>query len=383
MRQPNWHQLILSALLFAASASVAVAQVLPEDRADALYHSYSGDNIEITGPSILLRKKLTKDFSGYANLYIDSISSASIDVLSYASPYKEKRTEVSLGGDYLLGDTIVSGGYTHSDENDFNAQTAYIGISQDIFGGLTTVRMGYARGWDTVSQVGNATFEEDVDRRSYRLGVTQVVTKNLVMSFDFEGITDEGFLNNPYRQVRYRFDDPSITDGYLWQPEVYPNTRTSSAFSLGGRYFVKPGSAIYANARLFDDTWGIGAWNAQAGYVYTTQRNWSFDLSYRYYTQTAADFYRDLFDYQDQQNFMARDKELSSFDSHSLRFAASYDIPVQSWGFVERGTASFTYDFMYFDYADFRDVVTGGPVGEEPLFNFSADVFQLYVSFWY
>jgi hypothetical protein len=38
---------------------------------------------------------------------------------------------------------------------------------------------------------------------------------------------------------------------------------------------------------------------------------------------------------------------------------------------------------MYFDYADFRDVVTGGPVGEEPLFNFSADVFQLYVSFWY
>ena len=180
-----------------------MAQVLPEDRADVLYHSFDGDQIQITGPSILLRKKLTKDFSAYANLYIDSISSASIDVRSYASPYEEKRTEVSLGGDYLLGETILSGGITSSDENDFEARSAYFGISQDIFGGLTTVRLGFARGWDKIGQVTDPSFEEEADRRSYRLGLSQVVTKNFIMTFDFEGITDEGFLNNPYRNVKY------------------------------------------------------------------------------------------------------------------------------------------------------------------------------------
>ena len=146
----------------------AFGQVLPEDRADVLYHSFDGDGVKITGPSILLRKQVTKDVSAYANYYVDSISSASIDVLSYASAYSEERTELSVGGDFLVDQTILSAGYTHSDENDFNAQTAYFGVSQDIFGGLTTVSMSFARGWDTVGMVNDPDFEEDVDRRSSR-----------------------------------------------------------------------------------------------------------------------------------------------------------------------------------------------------------------------
>jgi len=335
-----------------------MAQVLPEDRADVLYHSFDGDQIQITGPSILLRKKLTKDFSAYANLYIDSISSASIDVRSYASPYEEKRTEVSLGGDYLLGETILSGGVTSSDENDFEARSAYFGISQDIFGGLTTVRLGFARGWDKIGQVTDPSFEEEADRRSYRLGLSQVVTKNFIMTFDFEGITDEGFLNNPYRNVRFR--DPTAPDGFLWQPEVYPETRT-----------------------IFTDTWGVDAWDASLGYTFSLERNWLFDVGYRYYTQGAADFYSDLFDYPDQQNFLARDKELSTFSDQSLRFGVTYDMPVERWGFVKRGTANFNYDYILFKYDDFRDPTAGGVAGEEPLFDFTADVLQLYVSFWF
>jgi len=369
-------------LLLACCAAAAVnAQVLPEDRADALYHSYDGGGIEITGPSILVRKKLTQDFSAYANYYVDSISSASIDVLSYASPYDEDRTEVSLGGDYLLDETILSAGYTDSDENDFQAKTAWFGVSQDIFGGLTTISLGYARGWDTVEQVTDPSFSEDVDRRSYRVGIGQVLTKNLVLNLDFEAITDEGFLNNPYRQVRYL--DASSPDGYLWQPEVYPNTRTSNAFSIGARYFVRTGSAVYGNARVFNDTWGVDAWDTQLGYVYSTPQDWLFDVSFRYYSQTAADFYSDLFAFANAQNFLARDKELSTFTDYSVRFSATYALPVADWGFVERGSASVVYDYFYFDYDDFRNVLDGGAPGTEPLYNFSADVIQLYVSFWF
>lgn len=357
------------------------AQVLPEDRADALYHSYDGGGIEITGPSLLVRKKMTKDFSAYANYYVDSISSASIDVLSYASPYDEERTEISVGGDYLLDETILHAGYTDSDENDFQAQTAWFGITQDIFGGLTTVNLGYSRGWDTVEQVTDSDFSEDIDRRSYRVGVGQVLTKNLVMNLDYEAITDEGFLNNPYRQVRYL--DPSTANGFLWQPEVYPETRTSNAFAVGARYFVQEGSALYGNARIFNDTWGVDAWNTQLGYVYSLPKDWLFDLSLRYYSQTAADFYSDLFAYASAQNFLARDKELSTFNNYSLRLSATYAIPVADWGFVERGSASVVYDYFYFDYDDFRDVLAGGVPGTEPLYNFSADVIQLYVSFWF
>ena len=377
----NFTRSLVTSVAVALLPLVSWAQVLPEDRVDLLYHSYDGDNIEITGPSLLVRKKLTKNFSGYANYYVDSISSASIDVLSYASPYKEKRTEISVGGDYLLGDTILKGGVTTSDEKDYEAKSAYFGVSQDVFGGLTTIRLGFARGWDDVGQVTDPDFSEEVDRRSYRIGVSQVITKDLLMSFDFEAITDEGFLNNPYRQVRYR--DFSVPEGYLWQPEVYPNTRTSSAFAIGGRYFLNPGEAAYGSMRFFSDSWGITAWNADIGYTYRLNSRWLLDVNYRFYTQTAADFYSDLFEFSSQQNFLGRDKELSTFNNHSFRFEVSYDMSVDWWELLDRGTANFSYTYIDFNYDDFRNVLEGGDVGNEPLFGFAADVFQIYVSFWY
>jgi hypothetical protein len=370
------------AVLSAMVSTGVVAQVLPEDRADALYHSYDGGGISITGPSLLLRKKVTKNISVAANYYVDSISSASIDVLTRASEYSEERTEYSLGVDYLLGETIISAGYGTSDENDFEAQSAWFGVSQDVFGGLTTVNLGYLRGWDTVTRSDDPLFSpEDVDRRGYRIGISQVLTKNLVTTFDFEGITDEGFLNNPYREVRY--EAPGEPGGAAWELERYPNTRTSSAVSIGGRYFLAPRSAVYGSGRYFTDTWDIDAWNVTVGYVRPFKTEWLFDISYRYYTQTAAEFYSDLFAGENFQNFLARDKELSTFSSHSLKLDATYKFPVQFWDLLEKGTLNLSYNHIMFEYDDFRNALEGDVAGTEPFYDFSADVIQFYVSFWF
>lgn len=374
-------RIALAALLL--TAATARAQILPEDRFDLMYHSYEGDNITITGPSLLARKKIGSNVSVSANYYVDSISSASIDVVSYASPYTEERNEFSLGVDWLVGDYILSAGFTNSDESDFQARTGFIGISQEVFGGLTTVNLSYARGFDEISQAGNPDFPvQEADRRIYRVGLSQVLTKSFVMTLDYEGITDEGYLNNPYRQVRYV--NPDDTSLFLLQPELYPETRTSGAFSVGGRYFLDGApSAIYANARVYSDTWGIDAWNAELGYAYTWRSKWLFDLSARYYTQTAADFYSDLFPFVDAQNFLGRDKEISTFTDTSLRLDVTYDFSVDRFKFLERGTVNFSYNYIMFDYEDFRNIPAGGAAGDEPFFNFSADVIQFYLSFWF
>src|SRR5690242_724055 len=89
------------AIVLALVASAVPAGVLPEDRADVLYHRYQGGGITIDGPSVLIRKKIGESFSVSANYYMDMVSSASIDVKLSASPYKEKRTQKSLSIDYL------------------------------------------------------------------------------------------------------------------------------------------------------------------------------------------------------------------------------------------------------------------------------------------
>jgi len=82
----------LGALYAAAAALVGTAAkggVLPDDRADLLYHSYSGGGVTINGTSLLVRKKVGDHVSLVGNWYTDSVSGASIDVVTQASPYKE------------------------------------------------------------------------------------------------------------------------------------------------------------------------------------------------------------------------------------------------------------------------------------------------------
>ena len=359
-----------------------VAGVLPDDRADALYHSYDGGGVEITGPSVLVLKNVTQNLALSGNYYVDSISSASIDVVTTASPYTEKRTEYSLGADYMHGNSIMTMAYTNSEEDDYEANTASFGISMDMFGNMTTVSMGYARGWDVVGNNNDPDFSEDVDRQNYLVGLTQVITRDLLMEVNYEAITDEGFLNNPYRSVRYL--DPTSSLGYSYEAEVYPNTRTSNALAVRSLYFLPYRASTFAEYRFFDDTWGIRAHNVELGYIHPLSSGWLFEGRYRYYTQNSADFYSDLFPRQNSQNFLARDKELSTFNSNTLGFSVSYDFIQNGWRWVDRGSVNLSYDHIWFKYDDFRDLRdTSAPVGNEPLYKFSADVAQLFISIWF
>ncbi|MGD8429471.1 MAG: hypothetical protein PVH31_03615, partial [Ectothiorhodospiraceae bacterium] len=170
----------LALVTLAAALLPAGAAVLPEDRADLLYHRYDGGGVTVDGPSLLIRKSIGKNVSVSGNYYVDMVSSASIDVVTTASEYSEERREQSASVDYLHGGTIMSGSYTRSVESDYTANTASFGISQDFFGDLTTLSMNYSRGWDTVGKNGDPSFEEDVSRQDYSLGLSQVLTKNLL-----------------------------------------------------------------------------------------------------------------------------------------------------------------------------------------------------------
>ena len=359
-----------------------LAGVLPEDRADVLFHSYDGGGVTIQGPSLLVRKQFASKFSASANYYVDNVSSASIDVVTTASPYEEERTQYSVGLDYLHDRWLMNLGFSSSEENDYSAETFNVGISQDFFGDLTTLSLGYSLGNDEVGRRGDADFSDTVERQQYRLGLSQILTRNLLLGVSIETITDEGFLNNPYRSVRFVDNDSPI--GYSYEPEVYPRTRTSDAGAVRLRYYLPYRAALHGEYRSYADTWDIQSDTFEIGYTHPLDDGWIIEAKLRLYSQSAAAFYSDLFSRARFQNFIARDKELSTFESRTLRLGASYDVMRGGWRFVDRGTVSVAYDRITFDYEDFRNLTGAGFVpGQEPLYSFDADVFQVFMSFWF
>ena len=388
LRQPSFALATVPVLtsLFLLCVTAAQAAILPEERADAMFHSYDGGGVTIDGPSVLVRKNFAATLSANANYYVDNVSSASIDVItSGASEYNEKRTEMSVAGDYLYDKSIFSAGYTNSDESDYTADTWYFSVSQDFFGDLSNLSFSYSRGDDEVRQNGNDDFEEETVRHSYRLGLSQVLRPDLIIAFNYETITDEGYLNNPYRSYRYLSDPLDPAAGYQFAQEVYPDTRTSDAARLRLHYYLPWRATLGASYRYFSDDWGIDAHTVQISYTHTFRKRWILDAKYRYYEQSAADFYSDLFlvASQDEKDYRARDKELSQFTSNSLSLYLSYELPVRH-RLVDKSAVSLQWDKIFFDYDNFTDLTNGDALpGQEKLYNFNADVIKLLITLWY
>lgn len=360
------------ALTWIGVSPFSTAATLPVDNVDVLYHRYDGGGMVIDGPSVLVRKNAGPQVSFSGQYYVDSVSAASVDVLATASAYTEERTEYSVGVDYLHEDSILSLGYTNSSENDYEANTVYFSVSQEFFGGMSTVTMGYANGWDDVGRVGNDNFSEEADRRNYQLGLSQVLTRNSLLGIDLEVVSDEGFLQNPYRQNRYR--DPNDSTAFLYQPERYPETRTSTSVATRALYYLPYRASIRGEYRYFTDTWGIDAHTFELAYVHGLSTHWTLEGKVRYYTQDAADFYSDLYEFENSQTHLARDKELSTLSGTTLGAGAVYEWKQTSLPGIKRLQFSLLLDWLDFEYDDFRDVTAKGDFqpGEEPLYSFDA-----------
>ena len=382
------------------------AAVLPDERLDILEHQYEGGGVKISGPSILVRKDIGRSVSVSANYYVDLVSSASIDVHSSGSRYSEERKQKSVGIDYMHDRTSFSLGYTTSDENDYQAKTYNLGVTQTFFGDLTTLNFSFGFGQDQVLKnrkiEGSLEGETDPDfrpldkeRRTYSLNISQILTRNLITELSVESNTEacidmlefETCLNNPYRN--YSYLDPNGQRAS--KPENYPLTHNSDAVSLRAMYHLPFSASVRLEGRHYTDNWGVSANNAEIRYTHDFKKDLLVELKYRVYSQTAADFYSDLFPYEKSQTFLARDKELSPFSSKTIGLGVTYKLP---WAipYFEKSTANLFWDHVKIDYDDFRDYNNfakattpegGYKVGEEPLYSLKADVIRFYLSFWF
>ena len=389
----------LSPLLLSLFTALAYGAILPEERADALYHSYDGGGVTIDGPSVLVRKNVADKFSLYGNYYVDMVSSASIDVIATASEYTEERTEYSLGVDYLNDRTIMSLSYTNSSESDYDANTVGFSISQEFFGDLSTLTMSYAQGDDTVKATGQDNFEESTQRKRYSIGFSQILTKKLITSLSYETVIDEGFLRNPYRRAR-RVDhnneipgqdfifisateNAGICDssGSEIGGECYPETRNSEAVALRGIYAFSNRSSVRAEYRLFADSWGVESNNIELRYSHQLGSRWLFELRLRQYVQNkGADFYQDNFDFSAATDeFYARDKELSEYSSQQYGIGISYTFKSR-YKFFNNSTFNVHWDHMVFDYDNFRDATDGSTANAQGNYSLEADVIRVFFS---
>lgn len=343
----------------------ANAATLPEERADLGFNYYSGDGLRVTGPVLLVRKNILDQYSISANYKEDNISGASVDVRSQASAYTETREEISLGGQTIIEDSIVSLNTTFSEEPDYESTSIGFAVSHDFFADLFTLNLGFNRGWDTVGQV-DTNLDEDIDRYNFNLGMSSVFSKRWLLSLNYEINMEEGRLDNPYRGA--------IIQGANVL-ENYPDTRTGRAFSVSALNYRRPNTVSSFYYRYFNDTWSVNSNTFEFSYATPIRQigpELVIESHLRFYLQNSASFYFD--NSPSASKYIARDKELSDFNTIEIGAVGHYDLSRWIKIYFNEVTASFGYTAIFFEYENFTDL------RKDRVLNFRADLVQAYIT---
>jgi hypothetical protein len=367
------------------------ADVLPDARPDLFYSKYSGGGMDITGESAAVNKKFTENIAAQVNYFVDHVSGASIDVLSQASQIRDERIQKSATLEFVHDKTTYTASYTGSVERDYRSDTASIAMKQDMFGDLTTLSLAFANTVDKVGENNGTAFVPLItwlghaQSRSYDIDWSQILTKNLIAGVNFNVITDNGYLANPYRSIRYL--DPGTPKGYSLGSQVYPDTRTSTAVQGELKYFLPYRAAVTGSFRYFRDTWSIVGKTFEVDYTHPLSNVWIFEGRFRYYTQNHADFYSDLFAYADEYRFEGRDQDLAAQDNYTVGGKVTYAFLPNGWKMFKRATVTFDASRITFHYKDFTNIKYYGlpqyQPGDEPLYQFNATVYQIYMSMFF
>lgn len=338
-------------LALLAGSQAAQALTLPEDKSEATFHAYDGGGVRATGPAVLVRKSLAGKVSLSGQVYVDMVSNASVDVVTTASPYRERRTATEIGADWLVRDTLISIGLAGSKEPDYQARNLSLDVAQEVFGGMSTISLGASRGADKVGQRGTPGWLDRATHWNYRLGLSQVLSPRWMATANLEILADTGLLASPYRSAR-------VFGAAV--PERLPRTRTGRALKLrlvGDTDALVKRSSLRAEVRYYWDTWDLKAHTFELGASRYFGQAFLADASLRVYQQSAALFYSD--NAQADRVYVSRNRQLGTMANVGLAGRLAWSLPRREGGWDWRLVGA--YEYKRFDFKDFTDLRTGSP----------------------
>ena len=249
-------------------------------------------------------------------------------VLDYG--FEDERIDAGISWDQGIIDkkTRANVGVSVSKESDYLHVGVSSGISREFNNKDTTVSLGVAYSADTIEPAFNmATGLSDVstsegvakqskDTIDFVVGLSQILSKDTIFQLNYGLSQAEGYLNDPYKRIsRVNSEGTKVVQNLN---ESRPNQRLGHNLFGAVRHNFS-GDVLSTSARLHTDDFGIDSVTLDAKYNIKINKTHSIEPHIRYYTQTAADFYKPQLNADDPlPQYASSDYRLAEFNSYSI-----------------------------------------------------------------
>ena len=274
--------------------------------------------------------------------------------------FKDQRYAVDAGYSTLWGPaTRLSIGGSASTERDYSSYSGSAGIAQDFFQKKTTVSAAVDFEYDqsrpyfgtpkafTVMSASQKGPNASKTVSSLVLGVTQVVNRYWLSQLNYSVGMTSGYQTDPYRIL-------SVVDPLTGAPTEYlyekrPGSRLRQSIYFGNKIALGP-TFLDLSARAYADSWGIRSLTVEASDRIPIFSRFYVEPEARYYSQTAASFYR---------NYLVSGQPLPQFASSDSRLDQFSAVTAG----VRVGFAVTQRSELYLQAEDYRQIGNNHPSG--------------------
>ena len=292
---------------------------LAEDHIDYRYEYYGEDGarMRVDTQSGLFQLKLLPWLSVTGEAVYDAISGATPTGAPPATdikvpfpppgPYNstvplthmhDKRYAGNINAEMTFGPHHITPQFAYSQESDYISYGAALNYSLDLNGKNTTLDLGWSHDFDTILATPFTYIFKKKDKNTddFLVGVNQLLSPKTVLTVNFTYRNSHGYEDDPYRGVFFSDYPQADLNNPILFGEHRPDFRHAYIGYASVLQYITPlKGGLEGSYRVYDDSFGIIAHTVALSWHQKIGRMFLISPVFRYYRQSAADFYAPQF----------------------------------------------------------------------------------------
>lgn len=169
---------------------------------------------------------------------------------------------------------------------------------------------------------------ENENRNSYNLGIgfSQILHKKVQGFLSLDLVQQQGLLSTPFQRVYFADVADSFIENFQLADAVEQLPDSRFKIALGGRlhWFLSDRFVLRTFYRYYSDNWGLTSHTANLELPIKLTDKFTVYPSFRYYQQTAANYFRPYETALSTEEFYTSDFDLSKYVANQFGIGVSY-----------------------------------------------------------